>query len=372
MRRANASRRGGFTLIEMLVVILIIILLVGLLLPAVQKARDAAMRAQTKSDIAGVGTAIENFKATYDVKYIPTFFILAKDYNPRPNESPEWVAALRESREFYAKVWPKAFIPGFPGQTPVANDVFRICLDGNQCLVFFLGGVPPATSPAAPPNDVLPWPASFQGNRSGFWNSPTSPFAQSQPLALTNGQTSPTQANQGKAPFFDFNPKRVDAPTAHFHDPYWKPTNDPADPTVTMSSYYYFSPKHGNDYDYWGRIYWPVLNPNYVRGPGGVTLEGGYGYMNPHVGLDGKYVEANGFQIVSAGKDQVPSAGGVFANRTTRPFLPDFIWPGTGGYKVPRSGFSNPASPPDPPFDRTGGGADDVANWTGNVLGSDR
>jgi prepilin-type N-terminal cleavage/methylation domain-containing protein len=126
-RRPAPTRPKGFTLVELLVVIAIIAMLVGLLIPAVQRAREAGRRATCMNNQQQLGKAIMGYATSKD-KFPPLFAIQPNSPTGSPPFSVGWVPNILPSIEqnnlyqlYQANTWNTLVAAGSSTATRVAT-----------------------------------------------------------------------------------------------------------------------------------------------------------------------------------------------------------------------------------------------------------
>lgn len=381
-RRHGRSRSAGFTLVEILVVFLIIGLLVGLLLPAINAAVRNAQNARVTAEITQMAAALADFKAKHG-EFPPSRILLCEngwyataDNTPlsngarNENNTDMTVGELAQrSVSALRRYWPRMVLQTTTGtQVSLGTNAFQAAglydfngngvqdapyvLQGHECLVFFLGGVPAFRSETT----TLPLGGAVSNfGMTGWSNLPANPFLS--PTVSANSTRTP--------PFFEFKGDRLIAPqNSHSGIPgYYDPLGDPL-VTDTTNFYMYFSaygnsgydPNDCNFYSTVGRQPPPFLGPtvpgvpeNDARNPrvppglkfsNGVTTYNTYRQAtaftvspapNPYTSTSSylgngtikpTYINPQSFQIISAGRDGQYGWGGQYTPNATGTTLP--------------------------------------------------
>ena len=271
------GRRGGFTLVEILVVIVIIGVLASLTVAGAWKALAAAKRAAARTEIGQLEVAITNFKSQYNVPYIPSRIWLdesgAYDYSTArpvsatPLSNPQLDALKIESVSYLQRVFGRHLAFRHANNQPIMDfngdgaGNTNVVLEGHQCLVFFLGGM---------------------DGTLGFSSNPQNP----------TDRSPASSAAPRKGPFFEFDPSRLirvsnSVPFASYKDNYGG------------NVYAYFSSYTAqNNYNRYGVSDCASLSVEPYYDVGAIDTT-----KSPAVVVPQRYLKPNDYQIICAGPD---------------------------------------------------------------------
>ena len=131
-QQAQARKRAGFSLIELLIVISIIGMLSALLLPAIMGARRATIEADVKAEVSGLDAAVADFYKDYG-HYPPSRITLceaASDWDGEPR-----------SKALVAELWPSFDFSLDRDLNQDSDETDKLNFNGANCLLLFLGGL---------------------------------------------------------------------------------------------------------------------------------------------------------------------------------------------------------------------------------------
>lgn len=268
---SHARSRAGFTLIELLIVMTIIAVLAGLLLAGITMARNRAYDAQDVNDINQLKIQLENFKTEKGV-YPPSRIVLYptySDYFMSPSICGD--AALdSDSIKIINRIWKNIGQFGYINWASTANPVPPtfpkfVILEGDQCLVFFLGGVydpnqsgamgfaPSAKNPTADVQDPV---TKVVLDRKKYFDFPAGR------LNTSKNALFPSYIdNYAQMPFMYFAPGIPASSTPNQYNAKHAVTITYADATTDIVSPYYDGSKSGNNY--WSPTTYQIITAGY-------------------------------------------------------------------------------------------------------------